>query len=74
VGSKKNSSVMPYSVGSCPKCGKQCFTSRKAARAHWRKRLPQEQMSVYQCGQYFHYGHMPYSVQRGLTPRNKEIS
>lgn len=61
------------SVGTCQECGKQCFVSRKAARRymkHWNPpRGRYQYMSVYKCGDYWHYGHTPYEVARSLRAR-----
>ena len=58
-------------VGECPLDGKLRFLSRKAARAWMRKTHPGESMTVYECETYFHYGHAPYVVTRGVISRNK---
>jgi hypothetical protein len=64
----KSSEAAP--VGVCGVCGKLSFLSRKAARANMRKVHPGESMQVYTCGIYFHYGHSPYVVSRGVISRN----
>lgn len=46
-----------HSVGTCSTCGKQSYPSRREARTAKRSLYPQEKMSVYQCGSYFHMGH-----------------
>lgn len=57
-------------VGTCEECGKQCFPTRKAARGYMkRKRTDGEALSVYRCGEYFHFGHTPYMVARGAQQR-----
>lgn len=56
-------------VGECKKCGKMCFPTRKAARHYKKKRFPQASMTIYKCGEYFHFGHTPYGIKRGITDR-----
>lgn len=68
----KSSHAAP--VGECPTCGKLRFLSRKAARANARKAHPDQKMQVYECGEYYHYGHSPYIVMRGVIGRDKLIS
>lgn len=61
------------SVGTCHECGKQSFVTRKAARAFMKAKNPTrgdyEYMTVYRCGEYWHYGHTPYEVARGQRQR-----
>lgn len=67
-------------VGTCIGCGKMCFTSRKTAKKYVTDAFPNQGMSVYRCEEdirYFHFGHTPYMVARGIkargqtTPRRK---
>lgn len=55
----------------CPDCGKRRFNSRKAARKAARTIKPGEQMGVYRCGDYWHFGHTPYVVARGVIDRRE---
>lgn len=57
-------------VGRCTSCGKLCFRTRKEARHHHKKAHPGEKFAVYECGPYWHYGHKPYLIQRGVTSRH----
>lgn len=58
-----------YGVGKCPDCGKIRFRTRKAAKSRARQRCPGEQISVYRCGDFFHWGHTPYGIKRGFRER-----
>ncbi len=60
-----------YSVGTCEDCGKQRFTSRKKAKANAHMRHPGVKFTVYACGEYFHYGHTPYSIAKGYVSRGQ---
>lgn len=53
----------------CPECGKRCYRSRKAAKQAMRELQSGDQMSVYPCGEFWHFGHTPYGVLRGIRPR-----
>ena len=66
----KSHEQAPYSVGRCSECGKQCFRSRKAAKRHVAKLFPGDRMSIYTCGEFFHFGHTPYSVKNSMVSRN----
>ena len=57
-------------IGTCPDCGKLRFTSRKKTKQYMHNRFPKERMSVYRCGAYFHFGHTPWGVKRGVQDRN----
>lgn len=61
---------MQRHVGRCPECGKKRFLSRKDARAHIRDNLPNERMSPYPCGRYWHFGHLKAAVIRGSATRD----
>ena len=55
----------------CPDCGKRRYLTRKAAKAAMRRLSAGDPyVSVYRCGEYFHFGHQPYSVRRGFEDRN----
>lgn len=61
----------PVLAAPCPECGKRCYLTRKAAKAAMRRFSRGEaNVSVYRCGDYFHFGHQPYSVRRGFEDRN----
>ncbi len=57
-------------VGTCDTCGKQRYINRKAAKKAMTTAHPGAQLSVYRCGEYYHYGHTPYGVKRGWQDRN----
>lgn len=52
-------------VGTCPRCGKRSFTSRRNARRAARAIHPDTPLRAYRCGQHWHYGHTPDWVRRG---------
>lgn len=56
-------------VGTCRNCGKKCYLTRKAARRDARRILPGEHLNAYQCGPYWHLGHLPVPVARGAEGR-----
>jgi hypothetical protein len=58
-------------TGTCPACGKQGYVSRKMAKKGAARLYPGEKMSVYQCGDLWHYGHLPKVVQLGKKPRSQ---
>ena len=60
-----------YPVGTCRECGKRSFVTRKAARGFIRRVFPGEALTVYQCGDYWHYGHISYEVSRGTHERRR---
>ena len=54
----------------CPECGKHAFQTRAEAKATMRRAHPGDGLlSVYRCGDVYHYGHLGYGVRRGWTPR-----
>ena len=60
----------PRSIGTCPDCGKQRYTSRATAKQAARAHHPDSHMSVYQCGRWWHYGKLPSVIARGITDRS----
>lgn len=62
----------PFKLGTCPDCGKWRYKSRKAARSANRAFHPDDTMSVYECGNYWHYGHPPVDRWRGGDGRERE--
>jgi len=44
-------------VGRCPRCGKVRFLSRADAKTAKRILHPDDHMTAYMCGRYWHYGH-----------------
>lgn len=58
-------------IGRCHYDGKLCFTSRKQAKRYMSKKFPHDKMTVYRCpeSEYFHFGHTPYPVAQGWSPR-----
>lgn len=66
---------MPYihPIGRCSDCGKLRFENRKATKKYINKRFPGDHMTIYKCGEYFHFGHTPYGIKRGTTDRRKYV-
>lgn len=58
-------------VGRCPVCGKSRFFTKLAARRFARRVLPGETLNVYECGGFWHLGHLPSTVRRGMTARSE---
>ena len=56
-------------IGTCPDCGKYRYVSKQAAKKTAKKLFPDDRLSPYRCGDYWHFGHLPYAVQRGINPR-----
>lgn len=59
------------SVGTCSTCGKQCWSSKRYAKNAARRIHPGEKLSIYQCGDYWHFGHLNYSTARGYAARSR---
>lgn len=57
------------SIGTCPECGKQTFKTRKAAKRALNAIHPGSGMSVYPCGDGYHYGHLSARVKSGDVDR-----
>lgn len=60
-------------VGTCRTCGKRCYLTKRAAKSFARWRFPGEHMSAYRCGEYWHVGHLPPGVRRGVVKRSDLI-
>jgi hypothetical protein len=59
-----------HPLGECTECGKFSYVSRKIAKNAAKRNHPEEHLSVYQCGRYWHYGHLDYPIMRGYKQRN----
>lgn len=58
------------SIGTCPRCGKQLFKTRKAAKkAMHAIHQGAHGLSVYGCGDGYHYGHLAPQVKKGDVDR-----
>jgi hypothetical protein len=57
-------------VKTCETCGKQCYTSKKNAKDAAKNRHAGDQMNAYECGGFWHYGHLPKGVRRGSVGRD----
>lgn len=58
-----------HPIGTCPDCGKWCWTSKKIAKAAAKRNHPGEHLSAYPCGRWWHYGHLDYPVMRSIKAR-----
>jgi hypothetical protein len=58
-------------MGKCDVCGKNKFESRKQAKQYIRRRFPKQHMSVYRCGNYYHFGHTPWKIKKGVNKKNR---
>lgn len=59
------------SQGTCGEVGKQIFNTRRAAKKYGRKTFPGEKhLSAYDCGDHFHFGHLPDAVVAGKRDRS----
>jgi hypothetical protein len=59
-------------VKKCEHCGKMCFTARKLAKKYVSDFFPGQGLTVYRCEgnpDYFHFGHTPWKVARGVQER-----
>lgn len=54
----------------CGDCGKRCFTSKGAAKKN-AKTTTLDGMRPYRCGEYWHLGHLPGDVIRGIVTRGE---
>lgn len=55
----------------CTTCGKRSYLTKHAARQA-RQLLPDRRgVSVYECGGYYHIGHLPLAVRRGRMTRGQ---
>ena len=50
-------------------CGKRSFRTRGEAKAVAKRAHPSERLSVYRCGDGYHYGHLPANVRAGRVTR-----
>lgn len=57
-------------TGECPRCTKAAYATRKQAKTAAKRLFPGERLSVYRCGDYYHFGHLPTVVRRGETDRS----
>lgn len=54
----------------CTTCGKRSYMTKHAARQA-RKLTPSKGLNVYECGGYWHVGHLPEVVRRGRMTRGQ---
>jgi len=64
-----------HHIGVCDACGKRKYLSRSAAKTVV-KRLNEDHMVAYRCPrerEYWHVGHLPTPVIRGVAPKSDII-
>lgn len=59
----------------CPDCDKVRYSSRKRARLAMRQMTHRRpgSMNAYRCGEFWHIGHLPSEVRRGVIARDALI-
>lgn len=66
------SSHVHPSVGTCPDCGKQRYTSKADAKANGRRIMRRRnRLHPYKCGGYWYIGRMPAPVKAGKITRDQ---
>lgn len=63
------SATMPLWNGTCPRCGKRQYPTRRAARKAARTIPSDGHLNAYRCGRYWHLGHLPAAVIAGELSR-----
>lgn len=64
-------SVPDFPEGTCPRCGKVCHRTRRAARRFARRWHGKHSgLRPYRCGHYFHLGHLADPIRHGETTRH----
>lgn len=58
----------------CPTCGKKQWYTRADAKAVAKKGHQGDSVNVYRCGEFFHIGHLPAAVRRGLSTRSDIVN
>ena len=59
-------------IARCATCGKRCYPTKADAKAAARQ-LPRRKgghLSVYPCGPYWHFGHLPKTIRTGDAGRD----
>ena len=67
-GFKNNNGRVATGIGRCV-CGKVMYTSRKLAKKAARM-YSHHDLTAYQCGEFWHLGHLPPVIARGHVPRD----
>lgn len=58
-------------AGQCPTCGKVRYLTKAAAkRAIARHEHRDGRLNAYRCGEFWHIGHLPRAIARGLATRD----
>jgi len=61
-------------IATCTTCGKRCYTSKAVAKRVARSLKGDRSgghLSAYRCGTYWHLGHLPSLVVRGVIGRDE---
>lgn len=67
----QNTGAKAY-IGTCRTCGKRCYPTKADAKKAIRQ-LPHKKggrLSVYPCGPYWHFGHLPKQIRTGDATRD----
>lgn len=56
-------------LGTCVVCGKRSYASKQAAKRAMKRLYPEDRQSVYRCGDFYHFGHLPGVVRAGREAR-----
>ena len=64
----------PSHIGTCPDCGKARWRTRRQAVQAAQRIYPGQHMSPYQCGDFWHLGHLPRIVRSGDLARDDLVS
>lgn len=58
-------------AGECATCGKLLFLSKAAAKRAARQMPHRDgRLNAYRCGNFWHIGHLPRAIARGLASRD----
>ena len=74
VGKKRHGKAPANNIityGKCDACGKIRFQSRADAKRRARQLFPGDHLTAYACGNWWHFGHPPASVVRGIGWKNE---
>jgi hypothetical protein len=58
-------------VGVCSVDGKRCYLNRREAKKALKQHTRRHEMSVYECGNWWHLGHLPKAVKTGRKTRDQ---
>lgn len=58
-------------LSQCPTCGKVRYLSKAKAKAAIRQHRHRDgRLNAYACGEFWHIGHLPAAIKRGLASRD----